>query len=92
MEAQAPLVNGRFASMDATRQWTLRTNGRSAPMDAPHQWTLRTNGRSASMDASRQWTSRLCKRCELVVHARGRVPSFNIFSRNFRLNNIDFFR
>jgi len=34
MEARAPRVNGRHASMDATRQWTSRVNGRLASMDA----------------------------------------------------------
>jgi len=34
METQAPRVNGRHASMDASRQWTPRVNGRHASMDA----------------------------------------------------------
>jgi len=28
LEARTLRVNGRYASMDATRQWTLRVNGR----------------------------------------------------------------
>ena len=57
MEAQAPRangrprVNGRHASMDATRQWAPRVNGRHASMDASRQWAPRVNGRHASMDA-----------------------------------------
>ena len=39
MEAQALRVNGRHASMDATRQWTPRVNGRHASMDATRQRT-----------------------------------------------------
>jgi len=52
MEARALHVNGRYTSMDATRQWTPRVNGRLASMDASRQWTLHVNGRLASMDAS----------------------------------------
>ena len=52
MEARALHVNGRYTSMDATRQWTLHVNGRYTSMDATRQWTPRVNGRLASMDAS----------------------------------------
>jgi len=31
LEARALRVNGRLASMDASRQWTPRVNGRPAP-------------------------------------------------------------
>ena len=78
MEAQAPRangrprVNGRHASMDASRQWAPRVNGRHASMDASRQWAPRVNGRLASMDAtrqwtpSRQWTPRLCKLIQII--------------------------
>ena len=33
MDAQALRVNGRHASMGATRQWTPRVNGRLASMN-----------------------------------------------------------
>ena len=41
LEAQAPRVNGRHASMDATRQWTPRVNGRFAPVQAAHAYPAR---------------------------------------------------
>jgi len=41
MEVQAPRVNGRHASMDATRQWMPRVNGCRASMDATRQWMPR---------------------------------------------------
>jgi len=41
LEAQTPRVNGRHASMDATRQWMSRVNGRHASMDISRQWTPR---------------------------------------------------
>ena len=53
MGARALRVNGRLASMDASRQWTPRVNGRLASMDAlasmgvARQWAPRVNGRLA---------------------------------------------
>ena len=41
LEAQAPRVNGRLTSMDASRQWAPRVNGRLTSMDASRQWTPR---------------------------------------------------
>ena len=58
MEARAPHVKGRHASMDATRQWVPHVKGRHTSKDATRQWAPRVNGRLRYGDtgATRQWT------------------------------------